>query len=61
MKNDRLSHFFSTRSEQRIFQADIEAGGNARWNRHDANPAVAAAVNRGSFKVACSLASMSNR
>src|SRR6266850_1923755 len=43
------------------FQAVIAAGGNARANRQEANPAVAAAVNSGSLNVACSLASTSKR
>src|SRR6266481_6977593 len=43
------------------FQAVIAAGGNARANRQEANPAVAAAVKSGSLNAAWSLASTSKR
>src|SRR5437879_13511307 len=49
------------RSGQRdASQAGAEGGGNTRTKRHEANPAVEAAVKKGSLKASCSLASMSN-
>src|SRR6266566_2054975 len=60
-EDDLLSYAHSIRSQQQIVQAGMAVGGNVSLSRHEANPAVVAAVDKGSLKAAYSLASTPKR